>query len=102
MDREEGDQDAAGHGRASVTGKKGKSGGRRPGAGRRATDTPVSTISLSTEARQELAILTQNQRAVRDNNDLSQRQIVEELIHAAWIEYDAMIQDTEEAFRDMA
>jgi hypothetical protein len=85
-----------------MTGKKGKSGGRRPGAGRRATDAPVRTISLSAESRQELAILTQAQRAVRNNPDLSQRQIVEELIHAAWLEYDATIQEAQGVFDDMA
>lgn len=69
-----------------MPGAKGKSGGRRAGAGRPATDRPVRTLALSAEARQELSIITRNQRAVRNNPKLSQRQILEELIHAKWLE----------------
>lgn len=83
-----------------MTGKKGKSGGQRAGAGRPATTRPVNTLALSEQARQELAILTRNQRAVRNNSKLSQRQIVEELIHAKWVEYDAMIQSMTEGVPD--
>lgn len=81
-----------------MTGRKGKSGGQRPGAGRPATTEPVRTLALSSPARQELSILTLNQRGIRNNHKLSQREFLEELIHAKWLEYDAMIQGmTEEA-----
>ena len=77
-------------------------GGRRAGAGRPATIRPITTIALSPQARQELSILTLNQRGVRNNPDLSQRAVLEEIIHARWLEYSAAIRDAEEAAHDLA
>jgi hypothetical protein len=82
-----------------MTGSKGKSGGSRIGAGRRAKNTDPaadSTLAVSAQARQELRILTLRQRAVRNCATLTQRQILEELIHAAWLDYDAQIQSLAE------
>lgn len=60
-------------------------GGRRPGAGRPGSDTPVVAITLSEAARQELAELTEFGRRLAGNSQLSQRAVVLHLIHNAWV-----------------
>lgn len=79
-----------------MAGIKGKSGGRRAGAGRHASNPEPVTLRLSPQARQELRILTLNQRALRNNPLLSQAQLLAELVHEKWLEYDAAIQATAE------
>lgn len=74
----------------------GNGGARIAGPGKRIgrppKDAKRSTADIGPAARQELTILTLNQRGVRNNPLLTQRQVLEELIHAAWLEYDAHIQ----------
>lgn len=67
-------------------------GGRRPGAGRPAINEPVTTVTLSEVARQELRILTLHRRQLSGNSRLSQRAVVQQLIHAAWVELDEATQ----------
>lgn len=74
-----------------MTGKKGRSGGARRGAGPN-----VRRIHISADAALELKILTLNQRALRNNPNLTPHQLVEELIHGLWLAYDAMIQEAAE------
>lgn len=75
-----------------MSGTKNKSGGRRPGAGGKPTDSPATIGKFSPQARQELRILYLSQRAIRGPR-FSQRQLIEEWIHEKWIEYDAHIQN---------
>jgi len=84
-----------------MPGIKGKTGGQRAGAGRPATDNPVTTLALSREARQELRILTMERQAIANNKAITQRQVLEGLIHAAWLEYDAAIQRIVEELSDV-
>lgn len=83
-----------------MPGVKGRSGGQRAGAGRHATHPEPATLRLSPQARQELSILTQNQRALRSNPRLSQAQLLAEIVHEKWLEYDAMIQSMAEETTD--
>lgn len=69
----------------------GKRGGKRPGSGPR-----VRRLQLSPAAAQELHILTLHRRALTNEQGLAPVGVVEQLIHAAWLEYDAMIQGMEE------
>ncbi len=66
-------------------------GGKRTGAGRRATTPEPKSLRLPASARQELRILLLNQRSLRNNQQLSQAQLLAEFIHAKWLEYDAHI-----------
>lgn len=70
-----------------MAGVKGKSGGARTGSG-----PTVRRLQLSKEAAQELRILTSHRRALTNNQALQPADIATQLIHAAWLEYDAMIQ----------
>jgi len=83
-----------------MPGVKGKSGGQRAGAGRRAKTEPVATIALSSQAQLELSILTRHNRIIRGSPKLSQRQVAEELIHAAWLELDELWQAKAEEIPD--
>lgn len=69
-----------------MPGVKGKSGGRRAGSGRPPTTRPLTHIVLSPAARHQLAVLTEWLRQERNDSKLSQRQMVEELLQAAWTE----------------
>lgn len=80
-----------------MPGIKGKSGGRRSGAGRHAANLEPATLRLNAQARQQLRILTLNQRALRNNPQLSQAQLLAEFVHEKWIQYDAMIQSMAES-----
>lgn len=75
-------------------------GGKRAGAGRRATTTEPATLRLGPQARQELRILTLNQRALRNNPQLSQAQLLAEWVHEKWLEYDAAIDTMAEEIID--
>lgn len=79
-----------------MPGVKGKSGGKRAGARRPSTTAEPATLRLNPQARQELRILILNQRALRNNPQLSQAQLLAEWIHEKWLEYDAMIQKLSE------
>ena len=70
-----------------MAGTKGRSGGARRGSG-----PTVRRLRLSKEAALELRILTLNRRGVTGNNEIQPVDIVTEMIHASWLEYDAMIQ----------
>lgn len=61
-------------------------GGRRPGAGRL-----PQVFHLKKEAARELAILTGQKQALR--SDVTEQQVIEELIHAAWVELDQYYQE---------
>ena len=76
-----------------MPGVKGKSGGKRSGAGRHATLEPVTTLALGKLAQRQLAILTKERRQLGGNVKLSQREVAEQLIAIAWSELDQTIQD---------
>lgn len=62
-------------------------GGARPRSG-----PSIRRLQLSAEAAQELKILTLNRRGVTNNNDLRPVDVVTELIRAAYVEYEGVIQ----------
>ena len=61
--------------------------GRQPGA----RNVTRRRLALSDDAKQELRIITLHRRGITDNRELTPDEVVEELIHAAWLEYDAAI-----------
>ena len=69
------------------------SGNRTARRGRRA----VQNLHISREAAQSLRILMLNARSARGRDDISEEQIVEELIAQAWRAYDAEITREAEA-----
>ena len=73
-----------------MTGKKGKSGGARKGSG-----PTVKRLQLSKEIAAELRTITMHRRALTNNRALHPADVAAQLIHAAWLEYDAMIQQME-------
>lgn len=83
----------------------GNGGARVPGPGkalgRPSTSGEVTTLALSPVARKELSILLSNQRSVRNNQQLSQAKLVEELIHREWIRYDEDVQRHAEELADV-
>ena len=69
------------------------SGNRTARRGRR----PVQNLHISRGAAQELRILMLNARGARGRDDISEEQIVEELIAQAWRAYDAEVSAEAEA-----
>lgn len=80
-----------------MPGKKGRSGKGSGGSGRNqgrpalTTGSQATTLAISASARQELRIITLHLRAARNNHALTQRQVVEQLIRAAWLDYEQQI-----------
>lgn len=66
-------------------------GARTPGPGKK-LGPPKQNLRISKDAAQSLRVLTLNARGVRNRVDVSEEQIVEELIEAAWRELDATYQ----------
>ena len=59
-------------------------GGRRPGAGRKPSLTPLAIIRLlDSQTRADLVAITAHQRQATDNPHLSQEQVVADIIHTA-------------------
>ena len=59
-------------------------GGRRPGAGRKPSLTPLASIRmLDPHTRADLVAITAHQRQATGNPHLSQEQVVADLIHTA-------------------
>lgn len=71
-------------------------GARRAGAGKK-LGPPKRNLHISPDAAQSLRILTLNARGVRNRDDITEEQITEELIEAAWRAYDAEISAGAEA-----
>jgi hypothetical protein len=57
-------------------------------------------VSLSAASLSELRIITAEQRGVRNNPKLTQRQIVEELIHREWLAFNEYIDKIVEEMSD--
>lgn len=67
-------------------------GGARAGAGRPPSPTrETGILKLSAAALSELRVIVAEQRGVRNNPALTQRQIIEELIHREWLAFSAYI-----------
>jgi len=67
-------------------------GGARAGAGRPANPTrETGILKLSAAALSELRVIVAEQRGVRNNPALTQRQIIEELIHREWLSFNEYI-----------
>lgn len=62
------------------------------GTGRKPKKLDPSVIHLSVEAQQELRIITLHLRGIRENQQLTPRQVVEEMIRRRWLEFDADVQ----------
>lgn len=69
-----------------------KRGGARPGAGGL-----IRNLHLDKETATELRILTLHRRALTNNPALSSVDVVAQVIHEKWLEYDAMIQSMAES-----
>lgn len=74
-----------------MAGQRGRSGGPRRNAGALQV-----RLRLPREAAQELKILTLVRRGVTGNGDLSPDDVAAQIIHAAWLEYDAGTEENSE------
>lgn len=61
-------------------------------SGRKPKKLDPRVINLSAEAQQELRIITLHLRGIRNNPQLTPRQVIEEMIKQRWLEFDANIQ----------
>lgn len=76
-------------------------GGARVGAGRPANPTrETGILKLSAAALSELRVIVAEQRGVRNNPALTQRQIIEELIHREWLSFNEYIDKIVEEMSD--
>ncbi len=66
-------------------------GGARPGAG-----ALVRRLQLDKVAGQELRILTLARRALTGNQAITPDDVAADIIHAAWLEYDAGVEEAGE------
>ena len=74
-----------------MSGKPGRSGGARPGSG------PIQVrLRIGKVAGQELRILTFARRGVTGNQAITPDDVAAQIIHEAWLEYDAGVEEAGE------